>query len=830
MQYSTSVPRYAMRALLRQRTHLLVVLSFVALAILGQPPQACDGWVVYAPVTYAVGAQRRRCCQTGPGPLIRAGAGWWYLSQSWRVPLVRSVVLGGAWFVAGYCGPIGMVGWPWARWVWQGAGEFCPRLRRQPEWLLIGWLLGIGERVLLATSLGLALVHGVQRLADSTSGLPVGLWGAGALVEVHHERERGQYEVKLQGEFTLAVADGDPFRLRMLILFLRLLEGSGERRGSRRTREGRTPLVRQEYLAEACEVYQPRISVWEGYWQKGDWRRLLSLKSAEVLTLELQQRIIATWARWPLWGETAVYHRLVQQGVAVTESQVRQAAEESGWDVVRQVLGRLCVQRGEELRLRDGWLVGDLLAQIEVLLHKLEQGQGLTPEEHWEVRALQATGQEAGLQARPVQEAVPWLRRLEQVLFAPWAEVPAHASGLPVCCPTCGSSHVGRKGRQGRAKTFMDEQGQLHEVEVYRYRCHNPACHRRSFTLFPPGLVPYSRLRAEVHVLALQMYAWGYSTYRRTAQALGVTSMTVYRWVSAFGDQLLPMAALFGMVRSSGVVGVDEKWVQVPKNNKDAGEQRKWMYVYVAVDAYTYDLLHIAIYPHNTAESAHAFLLALRGKGYHPQVVVTDLRQDYGPLIARVFPHAQHHECLFHASQAMHRHLAEIYGWEALHHDPQVIALGQAFDGPLAARTQHAAQQGYDTLMARRQEWVQHQPALDAVFASLEAHWPTLRNGIESDRIPRTNNTTELVIRRFDQHYQNFCGFDSLPSASRYLAVFEKVDRFTPFSDDAQPRIRGQSPLQLAGYDVAKLPMAAACSGWAILLPTRASLESVPNA
>lgn len=61
---------------------------------------------------------------------------------------------------------------------------------------------------------------------------------------------------------------------------------------------------------------------------------------------------------------------------------------------------------------------------------------------------------------------------------------------------------------------------------------------------------------------------------------------------------MLPVAALFGVVRSSGVVGVDEKWVQVPSNDKPAGKHHKWMYVYVAIDVSSYDLLHIAIFPY----------------------------------------------------------------------------------------------------------------------------------------------------------------------------------------------------------------------------------------
>ncbi|MGD2177386.1 MAG: hypothetical protein PVG71_06130 [Anaerolineae bacterium] len=48
----------------------------------------------------------------------------------------------------------------------------------------------------------------------------------------------------------------------------------------------------------------------------------------------------------------------------------------------------------------------------------------------------------------------------------------------------------------------------------------------------------------------------------------------------------------------------------------------------------TYDLLQIGIYPFNTRQSAHAFLLALRAKGYHLRVVVTDMRTDYWDVVA----------------------------------------------------------------------------------------------------------------------------------------------------------------------------------------------------
>jgi len=280
-------------------------------------------------------------------------------------------------------------------------------------------------------------------------------------------------------------------------------------------------------------------------------------------------------------------------------------------------------------------------------------------------------------------------------------------------------------------------------------------------------------------------------------------------------------------MKSSGVIGVDEKYVLVPKNDKPPSDMKRWMYVYFAVDTYTYDLLHIAIYPHNTKQSALAFLLAVRAKGYHPRVVVTDLRVDYGPAIGQVFPKAVHHLCLFHAQQDVEDHIKEVYGLGYQKTQPQAVALKEMIYAALNAHTKRTAQDRYAKVMDLRQEYVAATPGSAAIFDFLERHWPKLVNGIESHLIPRTNNTVELVIRRFDQHYQNFCGFDTLATAQQYLGVFEKVYRFTPFSQDAQKRIRGKSPLQLAGYDVSRLPMAALCSGWSLAWPIRQ--EHVPN-
>jgi hypothetical protein len=527
-----------------------------------------------------------------------------------------------------------------------------------------------------------------------------------------------------------------------------------------------------------------------------------------------------------------VYEHLREQGVAVTHNQVRQAARDSGWAKLRMTLKRFFVLSPECIRPRDEGLVRELLAQVQTLLTQLEAGAGLTPEVRLEIAHLQTLGAEVGLTPPPALPAVPWAQKVKWVLFAAEATLAAGA----LRCTYCGTSAVRPKGRQARLKRYRDENGEWHTVEVYRYYCDNPDCAYGSFTHFPLGLLPYSPYRLEMRLGALQMYAWGRSSYRRTAQALGIRAGRVYQWVSAFGQELLPVAALFGVLRCSGVVGVDEKWVQVPhKAPRGSGRStpsrpRRWMYVYLAVDIYTYDLLHIAIYAHNTADGTHAFLLALRAKGYQPRVIVTDLRKEYGPAIRQVFPHARHHECIFHALQWMQRQLKESYGSDYAETHPQAVALKEKIYATLQAKTRRTAQKRYDKVRALRTDYVAQNPAVASVFDSLERHWPTLVNGIESTIIPRTNNATELVIRRFDQHYQNFCGFESLKSARLFLAVFEKVYRFTPFTEDAQPRIRGKCPLELAGYDISQLPMAHICRGWALGWPPDSVKPVVPNA
>jgi len=81
--------------------------------------------------------------------------------------------------------------------------------------------------------------------------------------------------------------------------------------------------------------------------------------------------------------------------------------------------------------------------------------------------------------------------------------------------------------------------------------------------------------------------------------------------------------------------------------------------------------------------------------------------------------------------------------------------------------------------------------ALAVVFDFLDQHWPYLVNAIESDLI-RHEQCRRDGDRRFNQHYRT-SALRVHRDGAVVPGVFEKLYRFTPFSDDAQPAVRGKS-------------------------------------
>jgi hypothetical protein len=146
-------------------------------------------------------------------------------------------------------------------------------------------------------------------------------------------------------------------------------------------------------------------------------------------------------------------------------------------------------------------------------------------------------------------------------------------------------------------------------------------------------------------------------------------------------------------------------------------------------------------------------------------------------------------------------HAQEAYGTNYAQTHSEVDSLLGEIDRIFDACSKRTAQRRYEKVLAQRETFLAQSTQAGAIFDFLERHWPYLVNAIESRVIPSTNSTTEEVIRIFPQHYKTFCGFENIDSARLYLGVFEKpcpeldegVDRFSPFSDDAQERIRASA-------------------------------------
>ena len=730
--------------------------------------------------------------------------------------------------------------------VWSGWVQHWPR-----SWLLLSLpltdallsILPLYCPQVLKVRAYRSMVRGIHRLYGLTLGilLLTGLWAHrkgstawaiggcvqaadGAWANGGIEAD-GTWQLEMEGHILIRWKPRDEFEQRVLLMLFRQI----------RTSEStpKRPFLRQEWLAEWFKTYQEWISRWQGYVRQGGLEKLKGEHEAWVRTPEMRRAILEIWVPSFWLSAKEIRERLLAAGHItsvqdISVASIHQAAQESSFAEVRSLLRQVLVFSADGPQWRDNVLVERLFELNEALISQLQTRAGLTPQLQLEAEALKAA---VGAPITPLQKTLPFAYRLRQVLFGQWEETDDDA----VRCPHCGSGLVARKENAPRSKMYRDpETGEWRQVAGYRYYCLNPSCSFGTFTDYPQQVRLYSEWTADTVLWSVMVYMHLRTTYRRAADVVGVSSVTLWRWTMVVGEHTLPLAQLFGVVRSSGVIGVDEKWVLVPKNDKPAGKRKRWMYVYLAVDVYTYDLLHIDIYPYNGKNEARAFLQTLKAKGYQPQVIVTDMNQDYDEPIAMVFPEATHHECVFHALQWAQRRIKEVYGSDYARTHPEAVDLKDKIYRIFKAKSKKTVRKRYQEVMALQEEYVARTPEAECIFGFLERHYPKLVNAVENPLVPLTNNTVELVIRRFDQHYQNMCGFDSIETARKYLRVFELAYRFTPFAKDnrlvrgRELDTRGKCPLELAGYDISNMPLARILRGQLLGWPSDTPPELVP--
>ena len=158
MNYST---KEIIKQFLVVRLHLLVVISCVGLALVGQVPESSGGWLACPAVAVNLRPARgggKRAKGARPRPSGGCCGHWSGWGSGWRVAAGRSLLIGLLWLASGQPGSVWLIGLPWLIWGWAGSRWGWPRLGRQPEWRLMGWLLWQGQRVVVVIGLGESLM------------------------------------------------------------------------------------------------------------------------------------------------------------------------------------------------------------------------------------------------------------------------------------------------------------------------------------------------------------------------------------------------------------------------------------------------------------------------------------------------------------------------------------------------------------------------------------------------------------------------------------------------------------------------------------------------
>ncbi len=252
-----------------------------------------------------------------------------------------------------------------------------------------------------------------------------------------------------------------------------------------------------------------------------------------------------------------------------------------------------------------------------------------------------------------------------------------------------------------------------------------------------------------------QEYVWLFLLYWHGISAaklgkwFGLHKTTVWRRVVKFSAIGVLAAGLVAGV-SSGVIGVDEKWIRI---------EGKWHYLFTAVDLETGLPLHFEIYKSRSSYYCRLFLMRLRQLGYAPRLIVTDGWVGYWGTIKKVFPNVQHQLCIFHVMRSIMDWLKQHIRSEDL-----VAKYGKEAKRIFQTTDKRTAERRYRKLKRRRK--------LKGLLRLLRRKWSRMVPAIGSVWIPTTNNGTERFNRAFERFYRARQAFGGRVSAYAQVRVF----------------------------------------------------------
>jgi transposase-like protein len=451
------------------------------------------------------------------------------------------------------------------------------------------------------------------------------------------------------------------------------------------------------------------------------------------------------------------------------------------------LMRRKSAKRIPEAFVEAGYLIERLFRIIEDLLEKVHTDPGQPSVKQGEIEKLKRlyyrhVGRRVGPTERDRYRPRKKLQRdcrrktgfLKQVLG--WI-------GWQQRCPDCHGTEVQRHCR--RSRRYVDKAGQLMQGYSQVYRCLNPLCRTKYFTVPPKGVELYARVHRDVKKMVLRWIFHLRGSLSRVCDELAehgitVSLTTVLRWVKKAGEECVQPLHLLNQEDWQQPLCIDEKWVKV---------RSKWHYVFTAVGTKVTDLLGIDLYFHKDRAAIKTFLLQLKSFGFRPQSITTDLLLGYEGVVREVFPECRYYQCMLHARRDANRIVRQNLPNKC---DEQwKDRLIQSISTLFHSKRLRQAKKRYRRLVKLKS---QAPEAVQPVFKMMEKYFPKFCQIVGHKEVPKTTNPVERAIGELEERYQLTKGFTSFYFAQFFIKAVQmyyrlRKLRFGPF--------RGRSRLQL---------------------------------
>ena len=357
-------------------------------------------------------------------------------------------------------------------------------------------------------------------------------------------------------------------------------------------------------------------------------------------------------------------------------------------------------------------------------------------------------------------------------------------------CPDCQGTRVRYLFR--RTRGYIKKNGQKFWSFCRIYRCLNPLCRTKCFTVTPKGVELYARVHRDVKKMVLRWVFHLRGSLSRVCDELAehgihVSLTTVLRWIKKAGEECVQTHHIYPEDWQQPLC-IDEKWIKV---------RSKWNYVFTAVGTRVTDLLGIELHYEKSREAIKAFLLRLKSLGFRPKSITTDLLLGYENVIKEVFPDSAHYQCVLHAERDAKRIVRESFPKKT--EQEWKKKLYKAIRTLFASKKLKQAKKRYRRFMQLKE---QAPEAVRSVFKAVTKYFPKFCLVVGRKDIPKTTNPVERAIGEFEERYQLTRGFTSFYHAQFFLKAFQiyyrlRKIRFGPF--------RGRCRLQLKGSPIARL-------------------------